>query len=492
MLKLSLTNETSKLTIANLTPSQLEQHQNIDPLLSARSGSSFDDSTKVSSVNSDDDISSKLNDGQEGQHKPKAKGLNRFFRKQAKAFVKNFVDYGPPYLDVPFDVALINECAKPVFNFFEVHKILNTRIDPNIPDPDDLYYRPIHWCARNAHFMGLKMLKRAGAKLNVTNEMGLSPLDLCVMMKHPIDKRKEQVNMALYLLENGVLVNNRDKGGYSAIDHAATNQDVELISMLLDFGANVVRDNKILVAKRHHILRNVYDPECYKILYERLLFEQSLNEKKNALRAKEDALLEEDKHYENIHIALDKRRAKRLIRDKAKAEMLLKETVSTDRTLKIRNEMERNLQAKAETKSLHQGSWERYDLNSGASLAINWRYKEKSSAAPVVNDSRTLYTSNLKIMDCLRAKNEIDTFNSRWQSITGGSQLELDWRKAYPFILPPIPGAITKPPSNGDKFSIDPAARRREAQLCLEQEAADRAALEGEDLDDLLGDMGGL
>jgi hypothetical protein len=489
MLKLSLTSEASKLTSANLAPSQLEQHQHLDPLPSARSGSSYDDSSKVPSVNSDDEISSKLNEGKEGQHKPKAKGWNRFFRKQAKAFVKNFVDYGPPYSDVPFDVALINECAKPVFNFFEVHKILNTRVDPNIPDPEDLYYRPIHWCARNAHFMGLKMLKRAGAKLNVTNEMGLSPLDLCVMMKHPQDKRKEQVNMALYLLENGINVNNRDKGGYSAIDHAATNQDVELINMLLDFGANVVRDNKILVAKRHHILRNVYDPECYKILYERLLFEQSLNEKKNAVRAKEEALLEEDKHYEKIHIALNKRKVKRLVRDKAKAEALIKETVSTDRTLKIRDEMERNLRAKAETRSLQQGAWELDDLDGGVSTVTNWRYKEKSSAAPVINDSRTLYASNLKIMERLKVTNEIDLFNSRWQTITGGSQLELNWRKAEPFTLPPIPGASAISLSHSVQHSSSKESYQR---LQAEQEARDQAALEGEDLDDLLADMGAM
>lgn len=183
--------------------------------------------------------------------------MNRFMNKQAKAFVRNFVDYGPPYTRKPFDASLVNECSKPVINHMELHKLLNNRLDPNIADPEDLYYFPIHWCARNIHFMAMKMLCRAGAKLNVTNELGCSPLDMCVMMKLPPDKRKDQLKMTLYLLENGADPNNRTKSGQCAIDFAAVNQDLEIIQMLLEFGANVLRENYTLVAKRQHILRNV-------------------------------------------------------------------------------------------------------------------------------------------------------------------------------------------------------------------------------------------
>jgi len=48
-----------------------------------------------------------------------------------------------------------------------------------------------------------------------------------------------------------------DKGGYSAIDHAAANNDEEIICLLLEFGANVLRVNHTLVAQRQHILRRV-------------------------------------------------------------------------------------------------------------------------------------------------------------------------------------------------------------------------------------------
>lgn len=213
-------------------------------------------SVKTTDEYDDPDINDMLTDGKEGENKMLA-GLNKFFSRQAKAFVRNFVDYGPPYTKKPFDASLVNECSKPVMNHIELHRLLNNRLDPNIADPEDLYYFPIHWCARNIHFMAMKMLCRAGAKLNVTNELGCSPLDMCVMMKLPPDKRKDQLKMVRYLLENGADPNNRDKGGFSAIDQAAINQDLEIIQLLLEHGANVLRENYTLVAKRNHILRYV-------------------------------------------------------------------------------------------------------------------------------------------------------------------------------------------------------------------------------------------
>ena len=257
--------------------------------------------------------------------------FGKFMNKQAKAFVKNFVDYGPPYTKKPFDASLVTECSRPVMNHLELHRLLNNRLDPNIPDPDDLYYFPIHWAARNIHFTAMKMLRRAGAKVNVTNELGCSPLDMCVMMKLPPDKRKDQLKMVRYLLENGADPNNRDKGGYSAIDQAAINQDLEIIQMLLEFGANVLRENHTLVAKRHHILRNVshlmsfvvlllsllfvcafldsffniqscrllqvYEPEVYKVLYEQLILEQGEYEQRQLIREKMLSEVAAERHH---------------------------------------------------------------------------------------------------------------------------------------------------------------------------------------------------
>ena len=87
------------------------------------------------------------------------------------------MNYGPPYNNKPFRPDLIDECAKPVPSTFKIHNLLNGRENPNLADPSDLYYTPIHWCARNGHFQVLKMLVRAGAYINVTTEMGFNILN---------------------------------------------------------------------------------------------------------------------------------------------------------------------------------------------------------------------------------------------------------------------------------------------------------------------------
>ena len=161
---------------------------------------------------------------------------------------------------------------------------------------------------------------------DVTNELGSTALDMCIMMVAPPDRRGDQIKLANYLLDKGADPNNRgqydggggmmmmmmmmikvmvvvimmimiqmmmmmsmmmmmmmsmsmmmmmmrihrvthhilrlDKGGYSAIDHAAANNDEEIICLLLEFGANVLRVNHTLVAQRHHILRRVRRPAC--------------------------------------------------------------------------------------------------------------------------------------------------------------------------------------------------------------------------------------
>lgn len=280
-------------------PIQSARTNNSDSINTSRKSSDFGDSSKTEIEDLDMDFSQKSDPDDRFISK-----ANKFLKKQAKAFVKNFVDYGPPYSSQPFDVALINECAKPVLNHFEVHKLLNMRLDPNIPDPEDLYFTPIHWCARNGHFMGIKMLRRAGAKVNVTNEMGLTPLSMAVMMKLPPTRRPDQLKIVRYLLENGADPNIRDKGGYCSIDHAAINQDIELIQLLLEFGAKVRRENYILVAKRQNILSHVKDPECYKLLYEKLLLEENEFYKEQQIRDRFQKEREHEKNIENLQYFL--------------------------------------------------------------------------------------------------------------------------------------------------------------------------------------------
>jgi ankyrin repeat protein len=399
--------------------------------------------------------------------------LNHFLRKQGKAFVRNFIDYGPPYAEKPFDVALINECAKPVLNHMELHKMLNTRLDPNLPDPEDLYYTPIHWCARNAHYLGLKMLRRAGAKVNVTNEMGVTPLDLVVMMKHPPDRRREQVKCVRYLLECGAEVNTRDKGGYGPIDHAAVNQDLEVILMLLERGARVMRENYIFVGSRHHILRNVHDPECYKVLYETLLKEEDEAFAKQIKLQQRNFVIDEEKKHEKLHLALNKKKQRRLERLKLLEDNKRNEEVLQERLEKLKAEMEKNLKAQERSKADH-GRWTK-------DFAGHWEFFPRR-CAPVTSSG--IYEANKQIMTQLQHKNSIDRFNNVWRQVTDKGRIELPWKKSDPFSL----AGENMKQIDSTKVLLTTKSLQ---SLSTDVEYRDEndQELEGENLDDILNDL---
>lgn len=356
-------------------------------------------------------------------------------RRGAKAVVRTMLDYGPPYVG-GFDVALINECARPVINHIELHNLLNTRINPNLPDPEDLYYTPMHWCARNGHLMGIKMLRRAGGKINVTNEMGVTPLDMIVMMKHSPDRRSLQLKVVQYLLDNGALVNNVDKGGYSAIDHAAVNNDLEIINILLDHGAKLRRDNHILVAKRRPILDLVHDPDCYRTLYEALLVEERDANQKKKERDRIQKLKDEDKYYEKIHVELNKRKLKRDQKEKKEEQALRAETVLAARMELLQRETEQHLQEK-EVKKSEQGVWKRADLSSSsssvASGSSHWKLELKSRNHIT---GQMIYDTNKDIMKGLQRQNDVMQYNGRWRRLTGGAELEVKWPRSAAFVLP--------------------------------------------------------
>jgi ankyrin repeat protein len=171
------------------------------------SDSEFSDTPRKDGDDDDDDDSSDTDASE------LAKGVfssvTKYVHKKSKQLLKLFVNYGPPYNGKPFNPELINECCKPQIDYRKLHKILSKRGDPNMADPTDLYYTPMHWVARNLHFMAMKMLRKAGANVNVYNDMGITPLDFVVMLQHPPDDRKTQLKMTEYLLRNGALVNTR-------------------------------------------------------------------------------------------------------------------------------------------------------------------------------------------------------------------------------------------------------------------------------------------
>jgi hypothetical protein len=275
------------------------------------------------------------------------------------------------------------------------------------------------------------MLRRAGAKLNVTNELGMTPLDLIVMMKHFPDRRSLQLKVVSYLLEHGANVNNVDKGGYSAIDHAAVNQDLEIINLLLAHGAKLCRENHILVAKRKPILDLVHQPECYRTLYEALLAEERDANQRKLLHAHSQRLCDEECYYEQIHVALSKRKAKREARQQEQLKALHSEVVNASRLEQLKNDQAAALKAR-ELQRAALGVWRKAEAPSTSSVRTHWQLELKPPHA-VTRDM--IYEASKDIMHELHQQNNVQQLNAKWKKLTGGGQLEVKWPRSETFAL---------------------------------------------------------
>lgn len=107
--------------------------------------------------------------------------------------------------------------------------------------------------------------------------------------------------------KEGADVNWRDKGGYCPIDYAAMNNDMEHIQILLEAGATLRRENAMLRAKRRAILKNVYDPDVYRVLNEHLKREEAEFQAREKQRFDELNAVDYDKQAAKLHMALAKK-----------------------------------------------------------------------------------------------------------------------------------------------------------------------------------------
>lgn len=122
------------------------------------------------------------NETEEEKNKNKNFNLTSYFQKKQKKVVKMLMDYGPPYTKMESGITLLDECALPEPSIFEIHSMLNQRLNPNYRDPEDYYNSAMHWCARHAHYRPMKLLRRAKADINPRNEFGHTPLHVISMM----------------------------------------------------------------------------------------------------------------------------------------------------------------------------------------------------------------------------------------------------------------------------------------------------------------------
>ena len=342
----------------------------------------------------------------------------------ASEMVRLFIDYGPPY--EPQDVndleTLHYYTSDPNCNPYNVHSLLNKRIDPNIPDEEELYYTPMHWCARNTHMLCMRMLRRAKAKIDPENEFGQCPLHLCVMVTAAPNKREKQFKMIKYLIKQGANVNARDKGGYSPIDYAAMSGDQEIAELLISVGAKVERTNETLVAKRKDILSLVPStcPDLYKLLNEKLQTENEELASKKLVRQQVLALAEEERRHKKIHAQLMKRKLQREAAEKAAAFAARRQGILAERDRKLKEEWDRMAEESKRMKYKY-GEWKKVENSKSSHWTwVNMREPWEGKGL--------LYRESEQTMHDLRVKYGKDKYDEKWKQITG-KHLEVKWTK---------------------------------------------------------------
>lgn len=335
------------------------------------------------------------------------------------------IDYGPPYLPykehhAPFE--LVGECSVYNARLWKVHSLLNEKVDPNERDPEDLYYTAGHWCVRNCHYPHLRLLYKAGADLNLLNELGESMLGMACLLKFAEDKYMDNIRIVRFLVENGADIEHRDKAGYAPLDFAALNNHKEISQLLLDNGATVDRENNILVAKRRELLDCVTDPDLYRMLNSKVKVVKALKAAKEALAAEIKRHEDEQQKIRDNQLKFEERRRKKK-EEKARiaGEAFHKKQLELIAEAE-RNDMNQTLGRDNDESKYKYGSWQRDTYG-------HWEFfktETKKTKKDIIKEGQ-------KTMESIREKYSFEIYNDRWKSLTDGHELEVKWTKSEPF-----------------------------------------------------------
>ena len=362
-------------------------------------------------------------DGEKSDDSRNVRGAKKNFRIVknfvSSYFVKGLSEYGPPYeYDAYYDGALLFECSQVVAKSIAIHRLLNAKVDPNDVEKGELNFTPMHWCARHCHLNPMKMLVKAKAKINVLNELGQSPLTLCVMIKQALNKISTQLEMAEYLLEVGADVEIRDKSGLSPLDYAVTNSNTPLIHLILDYGAKVKRNNKHFAVQRSPLLENVTDPKCKLRMEARLEKEMAcetekmMDDEARMLEAK--ALLAKQKAIQD-NIAKKEKRVGDLDRHRYR---IAEEKVLKKKLLALSDQL--SVEQAGQTLALHsRGSWSR-------EKDARWTWNAKKAIIPIDANRDRVYAHGLKMAESVKNRRSETAVGKRWEAVTG-NRLEVRW-----------------------------------------------------------------
>jgi hypothetical protein len=447
--------------------------------------------TTESLKNEEDDIFSESDnsdeDGEENEEEGKKKkfSLGNYFRKKQKKMVKMLMDYGPPYTKMESGITLLDECALPEPSLYEIHSMLNQRLNPNYRDPEDYYNSSMHWCARHAHYRPMKLLRRAKADVNLRNEFGHTPLHVICMMVFPADKRKRQLKTFNFLLEQGAEINVRDKGGYCPIDYAAMNGHEAMVAILLERGAEVLRENHTFVATRQPLLHIAVGPVSRRLIRERI--DDVVLENHIAVEiAKEEKAMEDDIiNLRKRHARIARKRVEGMEKKGKLKEENYQKKREDAKVKKLEDDYQQMRAEKERMGADRHGRWTKPDKLTG-----RWHYEvsdRPNTALPPLDQppERYLgYNANLRVMNDLRDKYDYRLYNERWKKKTGNN-LEIEWKKDELFLTEEDEGRGKSRGGRG-REKEGQARQGEEILTSLDVYNENDKELEGENIDDLL------
>ena len=217
-----------------------------------------------------------------------------------------------------------------------------------------------HYACRYCHFRIAKMLYKAKCEIDVTNELGITPLGTLCMFNQPEPRHSLHLKFVTWVLELGVEINHVDKGGHTALEFAAKHGNVDLVALLLKFGARVKRDAKFISLATVDLL----DPMVCEDITCRQLLRIKFNEEvriENEIREK--ARKEEEERQQKLRDAERKRMIEWARLNKANAHLerqLYEQHLKIEELKKAKREEARRKRLRLlEEKKNENGTWKK-------------------------------------------------------------------------------------------------------------------------------------